>query len=73
MENTETTVTTPVSKPGYKTTEFWLSLAAVFVGAVQASGLVPNEGIWSQMLGTVTVALVSLGYTGARLSIKKVG
>lgn len=69
MDNTPITT----SKPGYKTTEFWLSLAAVAVGAVQASGLVPNEGFWSQILGTVTVALVSLGYTGARLSVKKNG
>ena len=73
MESTETPVTAPVSKPGYKTTEFWLSLAAMLVGAVQASGFVPNEGIWGQMLGMVTVALVSLGYTGARLSVKKAG
>lgn len=73
MENNETPVTVPANKPGYKTTEFWLSLAAVLVGAVQASGLVPNEGIWGQMLGTITVALVSLGYTGARLSMKKGG
>lgn len=73
MENNETPVTVPTSKPGYKTTEFWLSLAAVLVGAIQASGFVPNEGIWGQMLGTITVALVSLGYTGARLSVKKGG
>lgn len=69
MDNTPITP----SKPGYKTTEFWLSLAAVAVGTVQASGLVPNEGAWAQILGTVTVALVSLGYTGARLSVKKNG
>jgi hypothetical protein len=70
MDNTENSV---VNKPGYKTTEFWMSLAAIAVGAVQASGLVPNEGIWAQVLGTITVALVSLGYTGARMSIKKQG
>jgi len=73
METQNTPETTPVARPGYKTTEFWLSLAAVAVGAVQASGIVPNEGIWAQVLGTVTVALVALGYTGARLSIKKAG
>lgn len=70
---TQNTPTESTTKPGYKTTEFWLSLAAVAVGAIQASGLVPNEGIWAQVLGTVTVALVSLGYTGARLSMKKAG
>lgn len=60
-------------KPGYKTTEFWLSLIAVALGAVQAAGIVPNESAWGQMLGTVVVALVSLGYTGARLNLKKNG
>ena len=73
MESNETPVTVTTPKPGYRTTEFWLSLAAVAVGAVQASGFVPNESVWAQVLGTITVALVSLGYTGARLSMKKGG
>lgn len=59
------------TKPGYKTTEFWMSLIAVAIGAVQASGVVPMEGPWGQILGMVTAALVALGYTGARLSMKK--
>ena len=58
-------------KPGYKTTEFWLSFAAVMVGAVQASGLIPNEGAWNQILGLVVSALVAMGYTGARIAVKK--
>jgi len=60
-------------KPGYKTTEFWLSFAAVIVGAVQASGFVPSEGPWNQVLGMVISALVAMGYTGARLTMKKAG
>jgi len=58
-------------KRGYKTTEFWLSFAAVMVGAVQASGLIPNEGAWNQILGLVVSALVAMGYTGARIAVKK--
>jgi len=68
MSDTNTTNTT---KPGYKTTEFWLSFAAVIVGAVQASGIVPSEGPWNQVLGMVISALVALGYTGARMAMKK--
>jgi hypothetical protein len=60
-------------KPGYKTTEFWISLIAVALGAVQASGLVPNESPWGQMVGMAVVTLVSLGYTGSRLNLKKTG
>lgn len=59
------------TKPGYKTTEFWMSLIAVAIGAVQASGVVPMEGPWGQVMGMITAALVALGYTGARLSMKK--
>lgn len=60
-----------MTKPGYKTTEFWLSVLAVVVGAVSASGILPSEGPWQQVLGVATTALVALGYTGARLTIKK--
>ena len=30
-----------MSKPGYKTTEFWLSTAAAFVGALVAADVMP--------------------------------
>jgi hypothetical protein len=60
-------------KPGYKTTEFWLSFAAIIVGAVQASGFIPAEGPWNQVLGMIVSALVAMGYTGARIAIKKAG
>lgn len=58
-------------KPGYKTTEFWLSLAAVAVGAVAASGVIPAESTWERVVGLVVSALAALGYTGARLAVKK--
>ena len=58
-------------KPGYKTTEFWLSLAAVAVGALLVAGVLPNEGASTQVVGLIEAALVALGYTGARLALKK--
>lgn len=58
-------------KPGYKTTEFWISMLAVLIGGVQASGLIPTESPLNQIIGTAVVALVSLGYTGSRLNLKK--
>jgi hypothetical protein len=58
-------------KPGYKTTEFWLSLAAVAAGAVVASGVIPAESVWERVIGLVVSALAALGYTGARLALKK--
>lgn len=61
----------PGIKPGYKTTEFWISLAAVIIGSVVASGIVPADSVWERIIGLAVSALAALGYTGARLSIKK--
>jgi exo-beta-1,3-glucanase (GH17 family) len=61
----------PEIRPGYKTTEFWISLAAVIIGSVVASGIVPADSVWERIIGLVVSALAALGYTGARLSIKK--
>jgi hypothetical protein len=58
-------------KPGYKTTEFWLSTAAVVLGVVVASGIVPSGGAWDQAVGLIVAALAALGYTGSRVSLKK--
>ena len=58
-------------KPGYKTTEFWMSVAAVLMGAFVASGAVGLEGTAAQIVGLVEAALVALGYTGARLTLKR--
>lgn len=66
----ETTDKAP-PKPGYKTTEFWLSFVAVLIGTVTASGLVPADSVWERIIGLVVAALAALGYTGARLALKK--
>ena len=58
-------------KTGYKTTEFWLTLFAVILGAVLAAGLVPTEGPWLQGAGGAETALIAMGYTGARMNLKK--
>ena len=58
-------------KPGYKTTEFWLSVAAAVLGGLMASGTIVPESTEAQVIGLAASALVALGYTGARLSLKK--
>jgi len=60
-------------KPGWRTSEFWLSLAAVAVGTVIASGAIPAESVWERIAGLVVAGLSALGYTGARLALKKPG
>lgn len=61
----------PAKKPGFKTTEFWLSAAAAAVGGLVASDVIPVDGPYAQVIGIVSAALVALGYTGARLNLKK--
>lgn len=55
---------------GYKTTEFWLGLAAMLLGVVYASGAVTNEHAL-QLMGIAASVLGSLGYTVARTVAKK--
>ena len=59
--------------PGYKTTEFWLSIVAVIVGAISASGAIAADSPTMGIIGVVASALVALGYTGARTNLKKAG
>lgn len=58
-------------KPGYKTTEFWLSTAACLVGAVVASGAVPSDSAGERILALIVSVLAALGYTGSRLALKR--
>ena len=57
-------------KPGYQTTEFWLSAAATLVGLAIASGIVPTTGTWPQVFGLVTGLLGAMGYTVSRTTVK---
>lgn len=57
------------TKPGYKTSEFWLSLVVVILGALAASGLIA-EGPWIQIAGVITTTLTAMGYGKFRSSVK---
>jgi len=57
-------------KSGYKTTEFWLTLLAILLGAFVASGLLPTEHVAIKVAGMVTTVLAALGYTLGRVSAK---
>jgi hypothetical protein len=58
-------------KPGYQTTEFYLSLISVILGAVISSGIVPETGPYSQIVGLIAAVLGSLGYTVSRGIVKQ--
>lgn len=62
---------TDTIRPGYKTTEFWLSLSAVLVGALFASGVIAVDSGADKVLGLVATILGALGYTISRTLVKK--
>jgi hypothetical protein len=59
------------TKPGWKTTEFWLSFAATVVGFCFASGAFPAESSGEKILGLAAIVLSSLGYTVSRTLVKR--
>ena len=68
-------VASPVQKPGFKTTEFWLSLAAMILGALVASGVldaIPGEKD-DQLVAMAVSVLAALGYSAQRMVVKASG
>ncbi len=58
------------SKPGRKSTEFWLSLAAVICGALVAGDVVTETSTVGKAIGTIVSVLGALGYTASRTAVK---
>ena len=57
------------SKPGFKTSEWWLSLAALITSALLSSGVVSNS-LALQCIGGVATLLTALGYQVSRSFVK---
>lgn len=57
-------------RPGFKTSEFWLSSTATILGIALASGAIPDGGIAAQIVGGALSILASLGYTASRTQVK---
>jgi hypothetical protein len=61
---------TSVPSPGYKTTEFWLSLAAKLLGALFAAGVLGDGTPAMRIAGLAAAVLTQLGYTVSRGIVK---
>ena len=57
-------------RKGYRSSEFWLSVAAMVVGAVLASGAFDESSTVLKLLGAASSILAALGYTAARMVVK---
>ena len=58
-------------KKGYQTSEFWISMVVVLVGAVQASGLIDDNDSAMKIVGLIAAMLGGLGYTVPRMALKQ--
>jgi len=61
------------TRPGYKTTEFWLSLLATLIGLLMASGALdqlPEDSWIAKLIGGVVAVLAALGYSASRAKVK---
>ena len=63
------TVTLDV-KPGYKTTEVWMTAGATAVGLAIASGIVPETGVWPKIVALVISAFAAMGFPVSRTAVK---
>ena len=59
------------AKPGYKSSEFWLTLAAQVVAALFASGVVADGSTFDKALVLIAGLLGALGYAVVRGGVKK--
>jgi hypothetical protein len=57
--------------PGWKTSEAWISLLAVVLGAIPSSGLVANAPLAAKIVGMLVALLTALGYMNSRTSLKR--
>jgi hypothetical protein len=55
---------------GYKTSEFWLTLAQTLAAAFLAAGLLPDTHVAVKVAAYIAAALASLGYVGGRAYLK---
>lgn len=53
-------------KPAWKTSEFWLSIAAAAVTALYASGAIGDGGTADKAIGVAAMILGALGYSVAK-------
>ena len=62
-----------MKKPGWRTTEFWLSTVATLCGLLYSAEIIgPEEtGSGARALGFIAAALSTLGYSVSRAIVKK--
>ena len=65
----ETTTATP-HKPGYRTSEFWLTTAALVIGTLIASGAIGETTGLGRAIAFIASVLAAAGYSVSRGKLK---
>jgi len=58
--------TTAGVKPGYLTTEFWLTLLAQLIGILYQAGMIHDGTVFGKIIALVVMALSAAGYAVSR-------
>ncbi len=59
------------TKPGWKTSEFWMNVAGMLLGAVMASGVIAEGNTMIQAIGGLAVMICPAAYAAGRGLAKK--
>lgn len=62
-----------MNKPGYRTTEFWLTVAMHFLTLLIASGVFAPESAGAKITALILSALTQLSYNFSRAAVKATG
>lgn len=60
-----------VKKPGYKTSEFWITAIGTLVTLVMSSGAITDGSQADRIAGYIVAGLAMLGYTVSRTKAKQ--
>jgi hypothetical protein len=58
-------------KPGYKTSEAWITFLTILLGAIPSSGLTTDAPLLAKIVGMAIAALAALNYTAQRTALKR--
>lgn len=61
------------TKPGWQTTEFWMSISVAVVGLLIGYGALTSEegDLWLALIAAIIPAIVTVGYSISRAIVKK--
>lgn len=58
-------------RPGYRTSEYWITVLVTVAGLVLASGAIVEGSVWFKIASLVVSLGATVGYTASRTGLKK--